>query len=124
MSDSSIVHTGHKSIDQGLLGEKAAKELSAIFSECKGKLKLYRLATCRLPKVKNGNFGRGINNMEIHKFNCALNIADGLRGKFKNADVKIFDYTLDKADICLDDIDPSQSRIQNWCLLSKIIFQK
>ena len=77
-----------------------------------------------MPKVTNGNFARGTNNNEIHKFNCALNdIADGLGGEFKNKDINVFDYALDKADIRLDGIDPSQSGIQNWYLLSEIIFQ-
>ena len=79
-----IIHTGHNSIDQGTAGEDAAKELGVVLSKCVSKIKPYKVAICKLPKVKNGSFGRETNNNEINKFNRALDdIADGLRGEFQ-----------------------------------------
>ena len=75
--------------------------------------KPYKVAICKLPKVKNGSFGREINKNEITKFNRALDdIANGLRGEFQNTDIKVLDYKLEKADIRIDGFHPNQNGIQ------------
>ena len=104
-----IIHSGHNSIDQGTAGD-AAKELGVVLSKCVNKIKLYKVAICKLPKVKNGSFGRETNNNEITKFNQALDdIADGLRGEFQNTDIRVLDYNLEKADIRNDGLHPNQN---------------
>ena len=108
-----IIHTGHNSIDQGTTGEDAAKELGVVLSKCVNKIKPYKVAICKLPKVKNGSFGRETNNNEINKFNRALDdIADGLRGEFQNTDIKVLDYNLENVDIRMDGIHPNHNGIQ------------
>ena len=108
-----IIHSGHNSIDQGTAGEDAAKELGVVLSKSVNKIKPYKVAICKLPKVKNGSFGRETNNNEITKFNQALDdIADGVRGEFQNTDIKVLDYNLEKADIRNDGIHPNQNGIQ------------
>ena len=91
MRHQQIIHTGHNSIDQGTTREDAAKELGVVLSKCVNKIKPYKVAIRKLPKVKNGSLGRETNNNEINKFNRALDdIADGLRGEFQNTDIKKF----------------------------------
>ena len=68
---------------------------------------------CKLPKLKNGSFGRETNNNEINKFNRALDdIADGLRGEFQNTDKKVLDYNLENPDIPMDGIHSNQNGFQ------------
>ena len=89
------------------------KSWESFLSKCVNKIKPYKVAICKLPKVKNGSFGRETNNNEINKFNQALDdIADGLRGGFQNTDIKVLDYNLEKADIRNDGIHPNQNGIQ------------
>ena len=61
-----MVHTGHKSIDKGLLGKRGSKRVRHNFVERARNIKRYKLAICRLTKMTNGNFARGTNNNEIH----------------------------------------------------------
>ena len=89
------------------------KSCGSFLSKCVNKIKPYKVAICKLPKVKNGSFERETNNNEITKFNRALDdIADGLRGKFQNTDIQVLDYNLEKADIRIDGIHPNQNGIQ------------
>ena len=89
-----IIHTGHNSIHQST-AEDAAKE--SFLSKCVNKIKAYKRAIYKLPKVKNGSFGLKTNNYQTTKFNLALNgIADGLHDEFQNTDIKVRDYNLEK----------------------------
>ena len=69
------------------------KSWESFLSKCVNKIKPYKLVICKLPKVKNSSVGRETNNNEITKFNQTLDdIADGLRRKFQNTDIKVRDY--------------------------------
>ena len=69
----------------------------SFLSKCVDKIKPYKVANCKLPKVKKtGSFGRETNNNVITKFNQTLyDTADGLRGDFQNTDIKVLDYNLE-----------------------------
>ena len=89
------------------------KSWESFLSKCVNKLKPYKVAICKLPKVKNGSLGRETNNNEITKFNQALDdIADGLSGEFQNTDIKVLDYNLEKTYIRNDGIHSDQNGIQ------------
>ena len=77
------------------------------------KIKSFKVAIYKLPKVKNGSFGRKSNNNEITNFNRALDdIAYSLRGNFRNNDIKVFDYNLKKVDMRMDAIHTKQNKFQ------------
>ena len=47
-----IILTGHISIDQGTAGDDATKDLGVVLPKCVNKIKRYKVAICKLPKVK------------------------------------------------------------------------
>ena len=122
-SECLIIHAGHNSIDQGVPGIEAAKQMEIVISKAITKLKPYKLAICKIPHVKNGSFGRESNNIEIDKFNKELeDMADCIRVEHQSIDIQVLDYQLENKDIRSDGIHPTESGVQKmvFCLRNYI----
>ena len=107
-SESLIFHLGHNTIDQGTDGKKAAEQIVDLVGKCITKFKPHKVAICKIPDVKNGLYGRDVNNKEINEYNKEVDsIADQLNGEFQSCKVNVLNYDLENTDIRHDGVHPN-----------------
>ena len=84
-SESHIFQRGHNTIDQGTDGKKAAGQIGDLVSKCITKFNPHKVAICKIPIVKNDQYGRGVNNKEINEHNKEVNnTAEQFNGEFQS----------------------------------------
>ena len=77
------------------LRKKAAEQIGELVVKFITKFKHYKVAICKIPNVKNGLYGRDVNNKEINEYNKKIkNIADQLKGEFQSCNVSALYYNV------------------------------
>ena len=72
------------------------------------KVQTKHVAICKIPNVKNGLYGRDVNNKEINEYNKEVDsIADQLIGEFQSCKVNVLNYDLENTDIRHDGVHPN-----------------
>ena len=91
-----------------LTEKKAAEQIGDLVGKCITKFKPHNVAICKIPNVKNGLYGRDVNNKEINEYNKEIDsIADQLNGEFQSCKVNVLNYDLENTDIRHDGVHPN-----------------
>ena len=91
-----------------VLTEKKAEQIGDLVGKSITKFKPHKVAICKLPNVKNGLYGRDVNDKEINENNKEVNnIADQLNGEFQSCKQNVLNYDLENTDIRPDGVHPN-----------------